>query len=106
MRSSKCKIYESVDGEKALVKALEVIPDIVLMDIQMPLINGYEATKQIREIEQFKDIIIIALTAGTVMGEKEKCIEVGMNDYVPKPIVKKTLEDILEKWLKAKNNVA
>lgn len=102
----KCKIYESVDGEKALVKALEVIPDIVLMDIQMPLINGYEATKQIREIEQFKDIIIIALTAGTVMGEKEKCIEVGMNDYVPKPIVKKTLEDILEKWLKAKNNVA
>jgi len=100
----KCTIYESVDGEKALVKALEVFPDIVLMDIQMPLINGYEATKQIREIEQFKDVIIIALTAGTVMGEKEKCIEVGMNDYVPKPIVKKTLEDILEKWLKAKSN--
>lgn len=101
----KCTIYESVDGEKALVKALEVIPDIVLMDIQMPLVNGYEATKQIREIDQFKDTIIIALTAGTVMGEKEKCIEVGMNDYVPKPIVKKTLEDILEKWLKAKSNV-
>ncbi|HKO78527.1 MAG TPA: ATP-binding protein, partial [Flavobacterium sp.] len=101
----KCTIYESVDGEKALVKALEVVPDIVLMDIQMPLVNGYEATKQIREIEQFKDVIIIALTAGTVMGEREKCIEVGMNDYVPKPIVKKTLEDILEKWLKAKSSV-
>jgi PAS domain S-box-containing protein len=101
----KCKIYESVDGEKAIVKALEVTPDIVLMDIQMPLVNGYEATKQIREIEQFKDVIIIALTAGTVMGEREKCLEVGMNDYVPKPIVKKTLEDILEKWLKAKSNV-
>ncbi|WP_165830430.1 PAS domain S-box protein [Flavobacterium aquariorum] len=100
----KCKIYESVDGEKALLKALEVVPDIVLMDIQMPLVNGYEATKKIREIEQFKDTIIIALTAGTVMGEKEKCIEAGMNDYVPKPIVKKTLEDILEKWLKAKSN--
>ncbi|QKJ63478.1 MULTISPECIES: PAS domain S-box protein [unclassified Flavobacterium] len=100
----KCKIYESIDGEKALAKALEVIPDIVLMDIQMPLVNGYEATKQIREIEKFKDTIIIALTAGTVMGEKEKCIEVGMNDYVPKPIVKKTLEDILEKWLKDKSN--
>lgn len=100
----KCKIYESVDGEKALLKALEVVPDIVLMDIQMPLVNGYEATKKIREIEQFKDTIIIALTAGTVMGEKEKCIEAGMNDYVPKPIVKKTLEDILEKWLKAKSS--
>ena len=101
----KCTIYESVDGEKALVKALEVVPDIILMDIQMPLINGYEATKQIREIDQFKDTIIIALTAGTVMGEREKCIEVGMNDYVPKPIVKKTLEDILEKWLKTKITV-
>ncbi len=98
-------IYESTDGEKALEKTLEVNPDIILMDIQMPLINGYEATKQIREIDHFKDIIIIALTAGTVIGEKEKCLEAGMNDYVPKPIVKKTLEDVLEKWLNAKNNV-
>jgi CheY-like chemotaxis protein/anti-sigma regulatory factor (Ser/Thr protein kinase) len=101
----KCIIYESVDGEKALAKAVEVIPDIILMDIQMPLINGYEATKKIREIDDLKDIIIIALTAGTVMGEKEKCLEAGMDDYVSKPIVKKTLEDILEKWLKIKSNV-
>ena len=46
------------------------------------------------------------MTANAMQGDREKCIEVGMNDYVPKPIVKKTLEDILEKWLKAKNNVA
>jgi PAS domain S-box-containing protein len=98
-----CTIYESVDGEKAIVKAREVIPDIVFMDIQMPLVNGYEATAQIRKIEQIKDIIIIALTAGTVMGEREKCIEIGMNDYVAKPIVKKTLEDVLVKWLTTKS---
>jgi PAS domain S-box-containing protein len=96
-------IYESVDGEKALAKTLEINPDIILMDIQMPFINGYEATKKIRKIDHFKDTIIIALTAGTVMGEKEKCIEAGMNDYVSKPIVKKTLEFILEKWLKEKS---
>ena len=99
-------IYESVDGEKALEKVKEVVPDIVFMDIQMPLINGYEATKQIRRIPALEDIIIIALTAGTIMGEKEKCIEAGMNDYVSKPIVKKTLEDILEKWLKPKSIIS
>ncbi len=99
----KCTIYESSDGEKALEKVLEINPDIIFMDIQMPLINGYEATKQIRKIEKLRETIIIALTAGTIVGEKEKCIQVGMNDYVPKPIVKKTLEDILEKWLKAKS---
>ncbi|REH00899.1 PAS domain S-box-containing protein [Flavobacterium aquicola] len=99
----KCTIFESSDGEKALEKVLEISPDIIFMDIQMPLINGYEATKAIRKIPQLQDIIIIALTAGTIMGEKEKCIEEGMNDYVSKPIIKKTLEDILEKWLKPKS---
>ncbi|WP_281635324.1 PAS domain S-box protein [Flavobacterium marginilacus] len=101
----KCTIYESSDGEKALEKVLEINPDIIFMDIQMPLINGYEATKAIRKIQQLQNTIIIALTAGTIMGEKEKCIEAGMNDYVSKPIIKKTLEDILEKWLKAKNSI-
>lgn len=99
----KCIIYESSDGEKALKKVVEINPDIIFMDIQMPLINGYEATKEIRKIEQLEDTIIIALTAGTIVGEKEKCLQAGMNDYVPKPIIKKTLEDILEKWLKAKS---
>jgi len=99
----KCILYESTDGEKALEKALEINPDIIFMDIQMPLINGYEATKEIRKIKQLEDTVIIALTAGTILGEKEKCIESGMNDYVPKPIVKKTLEDTLEKWLKTKS---
>ncbi|MGQ7947384.1 PAS domain S-box protein [Flavobacterium sp. WC2509] len=97
-------IYESSDGEKALEQVLEIYPDIIFMDIQMPLINGYEATKKIRQIKQLENIIIIALTAGTILGEKEKCIIAGMNDYVPKPIIKKTLEDILEKWLKVKSS--
>lgn len=95
----KCTIYESIDGEKAIIKAIEINPDIILMDIQMPLMNGYEATKEIRKLSQSKDTLIIALTAGTVVGEKEKCIEAGMNDYLSKPMVKKSLKDILEKWL-------
>lgn len=98
----KCIIYESCDGEKAIENVLENNPDIIFMDIQMPLVNGYEATKEIRKIKQVENTIIIALTAGTILGEREKCLEAGMDDYVPKPIVKKTLEAILEKWLKVK----
>ena len=96
----KSTIYEVEDGEKAIEKVKEVIPDIIFMDIQMPLINGYEATKAIRKLyDKPKNIIIVALTAGTVVGEREKCIDAGMNDYLSKPIVKKTLVEILEKWI-------
>jgi PAS domain S-box-containing protein len=99
----KCIIYECFNGEKAIEKVGGINPDLIFMDIQMHFVNGYEATKEIRKMSQFKDTIIIALTAGTIMGEREKCLEVGMNDYVPKPIVKKTIENIFEKWLKTKS---
>lgn len=94
-----CIIYESIDGAKAIIKAAEIAPDLIFMDIQMPLVNGYEATQEIRKLDLLKNTLIIALTAGTVIGEKEKCIEAGMNDYLSKPIVKQTLRDMLEKWL-------
>ena len=92
-------IYESVDGEKGIAKAIEINPDVIFMDIQMPLVNGYEATKAIRKLDHSKETLIIALTAGTVVGEREKCIGVGMNDYLSKPIIKQTLKDMLSKWL-------
>lgn len=98
----KAKIYEAIDGEKALKKIVDIHPDVILMDIQMPIMNGYEATIEIRKMEQFKNTIIIALTAGTIIGEREKCLLAGMDDYIPKPIVKKTLEEAFEKWLKTK----
>ena len=70
------------------------------MDIQMPIMNGYEATKEIRKLDTGKEVPIIALTAGTVIGEKEKCLEIGMNDYVSKPIIKGSLEEIIARWVK------
>lgn len=91
-------IYEATDGKQALEKFEIIKPDLVLMDIQMPIMNGYDATIAIRKLK-FGVAPIIALTAGTVIGEKEKCIDVGMNDYVSKPIVKAVLEKVINKWI-------
>jgi PAS domain S-box-containing protein len=92
-------IFEVYNGQEALNKIELINPDLILMDIQMPIMNGYEATTEIRKIKKFKEIPIIALTAGIVVGEKNRCLEAGMNDYVSKPIIKENLEEVISKWL-------
>ncbi|MBF0119384.1 MAG: response regulator [Desulfobacterales bacterium] len=75
--------------------------DIVLMDIQMPVMDGYTATKEIRnEASDINAIPIIAMTAHAMKSEKEKCLQAGMNDYVTKPIDPKRLFSILANWIK------
>lgn len=93
------KITTVSNGQEAIEKFEVEQFDIIFMDIQMPLMNGYEATKIIRTMDHGKTIPIIALTAGTVIGEKEKCLEIGMNDYVSKPIIKGSLEEVIAKWI-------
>lgn len=93
------QIFELENGKEALDKTQKVQPDLILMDIQMPIMNGYEATIAIRKLPNAKQIPIIALTAGTILGEKEKCIEYGMNDYISKPIDKELLGSIISKYL-------
>jgi CheY-like chemotaxis protein len=69
------------------------------MDVQMPELNCYDATIAIRNAETGKRVLIIALTAGTVKGEKEKCFAAGMDDYISKPFVKATMGRIIITWL-------
>ncbi|MCC5816719.1 MAG: response regulator [Leptospira sp.] len=95
-------IFEAENGEMAIKIFLEENPSLIFMDIQMPVMSGYEATKKIREIEESQNIskiAIVALTAGTIQDEKNRCIENGMNDYLSKPIDRTHLIDILHKWL-------
>ena len=92
-------IFELENGKDALEKTMELLPDLILMDIQMPVMNGYDSTVEIRKIPKADKIPIIALTAGTIVGEKEKCIEYGMNDYIPKPIDKEHLIKIISQWI-------
>ncbi|NLZ94678.1 MAG: response regulator, partial [Bacteroidales bacterium] len=93
-------IVEARDGEEAVKLFFDKKPDFVLMDIQMPKMNGYEATKAIRLKEKGSPTPIVALTAGNMSGEREKCLGAGMDDFMAKPIVKKDLAKLFEKWLK------
>ncbi|MBE9576059.1 PAS domain S-box protein [Flavobacterium proteolyticum] len=95
-------IYEARNGQEAVDLALEKNPDIIFMDIQMPIMNGYEATTEIRKTN--RKTIIIAITAGIITGEKEKCLEVGMNDFIIKPIDKILFETTLIKWINSLPN--
>ncbi len=87
------------NGQQAVDFCQSEAPDLILMDIQMPVMNGYEATKQIRLIPGCAKVPIVALTAGNVKGEKEKCLEAGMDDFVVKPVVEQTLSLVLDRWL-------
>ncbi len=93
-------ILEAMNGNEAVEICKKALPNFVLMDIQMPILNGYEATQQIRQIPGSSSVPIIALTAGIVKGEKEKCEAAGMNDFVSKPFVEETLISIFKRWLK------
>ncbi|MEN9908116.1 MAG: hypothetical protein RLZZ540_1265 [Bacteroidota bacterium] len=94
-----CLILEAIDGDEAIEQYKIQQPDIILMDIQMPNKNGFEATYEIRKIEQNSFTPIVALTAGIFVEEKEQCLKSGMNDYITKPIIVSDLETILFKWL-------
>jgi PAS domain S-box-containing protein len=95
-----CSILEATNGYDAVVLSEIEIPDLILMDIQMPIQNGYDATESIRKSKTIMHIPVIALTAGVLNGEKEKCISHGMSDYITKPIVQSDLATVLNKWLK------
>ncbi len=74
------------NGEEAVKMATEEKFDLILMDMQMPVMNGFEATEKIREMPEYKYTPIIALTAFAMKGDREKCLEAGATDYIPKPI--------------------
>ena len=88
------------NGHEALEK-LELDPqiDLVLMDIMMPEMDGYEATRQIRKQKRFANLPIIAVTAKAMKDDQEKCIEAGMDDYVSKPVDLEKLLSLMRVWM-------
>jgi CheY-like chemotaxis protein len=86
------------DGSEAL-EAHKVNPyDVILMDCQMPIMDGFEASRQIRSLGQ-RQPIILAVTANALVGEREKCLNAGMNDYLSKPFQAEQLVNLVKKWI-------
>ncbi|MFN8384004.1 MAG: PAS domain S-box protein [Anaerolineales bacterium] len=93
------QVYAVHDGRDVLSQAEEIFPDIVLMDIQMPSVNGFEATSRLRADPRFAAVPIIALTAFAMSGDRERCLEAGMNEYLSKPVKLKELKQMIENLL-------
>ncbi len=80
------RIIEARDGASGVELAISELPDLILMDIQLPIMDGYEATRKIRAYKETKDIPIIAITSYAMVGDKEKTLAAGCTAYVEKPI--------------------
>lgn len=94
------QVLEALNGHEAVSLFTQQQPDLILMDVQMPELNGYEATAAIRKLEAHQARVpIIALTAGNVKNERERCVAAGMDDFVVKPVIEDTIIQLLKKWL-------
>ncbi|TIK66870.1 response regulator [Stenotrophomonas maltophilia] len=101
LRVFQCEVRNAADGEQALAALREGGLDIVLMDCQMPVLDGYAATRRWRAEEAetgHARLPIIAMTANAMAGDRERCLQAGMDDYLSKPIARATLHALLQRW--------
>lgn len=103
IRAFNCHVDIADNGKVAINMLDKKIFDLILMDVQMPVLDGIETTKKIRtSTKELQQIPIIAMTANAMVGDKEKCINAGMDDYLSKPVGKKQLYAMLEKYAELK----
>jgi CheY-like chemotaxis protein len=94
-----CQVDLAANGSEAVKKVSEIGYDLVLMDCQMPELDGFEATREIRRLpDTLARVPIVAMTANAMPGDRERCLEAGMDDYVAKPVRVKDLEEMLSRW--------
>jgi len=94
------KIISAGNGEEAITELLRgTKPDIILLDMMMPVMDGYETLSVLKKDDSLKQIPVIAVTARAMKGDKEKCLEAGAWDYMSKPIDLNTLVDKITKWI-------
>jgi len=94
------QVIEAVDGEEAIEKTKNENPDLILMDLFIPKIDGYEVTRRLKSNIDLKSIPIIALTAHAMKGDMEKALAAGCDGYIPKPIDVRELPKQIEHFLK------
>jgi two-component system, cell cycle response regulator DivK len=94
------EIEEAVDGQSGMAKAAESPPDLILMDINLPEIDGYEVTARLKQLPNMQGVPIIAVTANVMKGDREKTLAAGCDGYLQKPIDIDLLPSQIESFLK------
>ena len=95
-------VFEAEDGPTGIEIALREKPDLILMDMNLPDLDGYELTRRMRAIPELATVPIIAMTANVMQGDREKTLEAGCSGYIPKPIDVDELPNQIARFLKKK----
>lgn len=98
------EVVMALDGEQGVQMAQSSMPDLILMDMSLPLIDGWEATRRIKQVEAMRSIPIIALTAHAMAGDREKAMQAGCDDYDTKPVELPRLLEKIETLLSKKQS--
>jgi signal transduction histidine kinase/DNA-binding response OmpR family regulator len=93
------ELFEASNGKEAVELAKAKRPDIILMDIHMPIMGGVEATREIKQDKNLRNTVVIALTASAMIGDKEELLAEGLDDYIAKPVGLSELKAMLRKWI-------
>jgi signal transduction histidine kinase/CheY-like chemotaxis protein/HAMP domain-containing protein len=97
---NKHDVVVASDGEEAVIKALDLIPDLILLDISLPLMDGFKVFDELRKNEKSSNIPVIAVTASVMKNNREEILDYGFDDYIAKPIDRLIFEEKLKKYLK------
>lgn len=93
-------VVQAVDGVDGLEKAQATIPDLILMDLSLPRLDGWDATRKLKENSELAHIPVLALTAHSMVGDRERALEAGCDDYISKPIKFAVLVEKIDKFVK------
>ncbi|NQV15966.1 response regulator [bacterium] len=99
LENSGHEVYQAYDGQAGVVLAKEIIPDLILLDIQLPKMNGYDVARELRRDRSLSAIPIVAITSYAMPGDREKALEAGCNGYIKKPINPDTFLVKIESYL-------
>ncbi len=102
LRNKGFETVTAVDGEEAIEKAVSEKPDLILLDISLPKLNGYEVAKRLKSMEEFKEIPLVAFTAHAMKGDREKVIIAGFEGYISKPINIREFPDQVRLYIRGK----
>ncbi len=104
LRAGNYTLLKAFDGEEALDIATREQPALIIMDIQLPKLNGLEVIRRLRQLPEFKSVPIMAITAYAMKGDEEKFIAVGCDAYLPKPIDTRKLPKVVAEMLSGRNS--